>query len=175
MIHCLIFFEGICHWMLFCKYLWTFATYRETRKKRLMNENGLSLEGKLRWSTLLNPFYMKIFPTCSNQKRMLKGCHPHRYITCGLLFLFMTLLMCPYQADIVLNSLDQDLCSFSFCIKTVTTHDKYPLLGFLSTFRDLCLSRFGHQLPHSSCKFRNLVQVRQKMTQPVGFYSYFFS
>ena len=137
MIHCLIFYEGICHWMLFCKYLWTFATYRETRKKRLMNENCMSLEGKLRWSTLLNPFYMKIFPTCSNQKRMLKGCHPHRYITCGLLFLFMTLLMCPYRAQLTLNSLDQDLCSSSFYIKTVTTHDEVSAFRVLIHFKKL--------------------------------------
>ena len=144
MIHYLIFFEGnSCQWISFCKYLWTFTTHRWTRKKCLINENCLSLEGKLRWSMLLNPFYMEIFPTCSNHKRMLKGCHPHRYITCGQLFLFMTLLMCPYRAQLELKT---RICVHShFCTKPSQHMTKYPLLGFVPTFRDKRLSR--HQLP----------------------------
>ena len=137
----LIFFEGISwQWISFCKYLWTFETYRWNRKKRLINENCLSREGKLRWSMLLNPFYMEIFPTCSNHKMMLKGCHPHRHITCGLLFLYVTLLMWPYRAQLELKT---RICVHPhFCTKAFTTHDKVSAFRVHTHFQRLV----SHQL-----------------------------
>ena len=81
------------------------------------------------------PFiWKKAVPTCTNQKRILKRCHPHRHITCGLLSLFMILLMSGADCTKLLRP--GSMFILIFARRPSPQMMKTPLLGFISTFRD---------------------------------------